>query len=124
MTATATPRSTDWDGFVVVVATATDQASDFAALLCTTIAGTSGGVLVTMAQPVAWPGGPVVAVALRRDDDGAVGPAIWLGPLSRPVERAALCRWLTSGPADEPLPAVLHRRVLRPAAKQWMHTTN
>lgn len=115
-----------WDGWVVTVMTAPERCASFHTQLATVVQKSHAGILVTAGTPWRWPGGPVVAVQLRRNHDGATGPALWLGPLSDPGERAALCQWLHGGPTAWTVPRALHRRILTrlrppPAAAQTMN---
>lgn len=120
-----TRRAPAWDGFFVIVATDPDRDPAMFGALTSAVSASPGGVLVVMQHPVAWPGGPVVGVSLRRDD-GAMSAQCWLGPLVGEVEQDPLLAWLQrGGPGRSPLPVEVRHRVLRlrPAAP-LLQTTN
>lgn len=115
-----------WDGYAVTVMTAPERCASFHAMLGAVVHQSYAGVLVTAQVPWVWPGGPVVAVQLRRNRDGAVGQPLWLGPLSDPGEQATLCRWLHAGPSAQTVPQALRGRILTrlvplPAAAHTMN---
>jgi hypothetical protein len=117
-------------GFVAVLATEPARSAEFYAQLRELVRKSSGGVLVCLRRPALWTGGPIVGVHLRpaepdrpadpaepggrpRGAAHALGPGLWLGPLSRSEDRRALCRWLRDGgPAGGPPPVSLRQRAL------------
>lgn len=111
-------------GFVAVLATEPARSAEFYTQLRALVRESSGGVLVCLRRPALWTGGPIVGVHLRpaepADHGGpsggathALGPGLWLGPLSRARDRRALCQWLRDGgPAGGPPPMSLRQRAL------------
>ncbi|MEP6641135.1 MAG: hypothetical protein ABJB93_04405, partial [Gaiellales bacterium] len=81
------------NGFLVVLASPHDE---FDRELAECVRRTRGGVLARLHRAVLAPA-PVVAVMPRRDHDGHLGPAIWLGPLHDPGERSCVVVWLAAG---------------------------
>lgn len=100
---------TDGDGFLVVLATPHEA---FGKELAGCVRRTRGGVLAWLHRTVLAPA-PVVAVMPRRDRDGALGCAVWLGPPHDPADRACVVKWLDNGgPITGPLPDRLRRRII------------